>query len=399
MQKLLIKLFIKNKDDLNNPDVRRSYGTLASIFGIVSNLLVSALKIVFGVLFSLISLVADGMNNLTDGASSLISLIGFKLSSKPADKDHPFGHARIEYLTGFIVSFLVALVGLELIITSIEKILLFEPPLKDEKTFIISLIVLIISILIKLYQCLFNLSIGKKIKSTSLIATASDSRNDVISTAVILLGLIISYFFHINLDGYLGTLVGLFILISGFKLIIETADPLLGQKPDKELVKSLVNIITSHNMILGIHDLQVHSYGPNLFFASLHVEVDASLDILLIHDEIDNIEKECFEKLSINTVIHMDPVVLNDPYTDKVHNDFINIINKFDMNLSIHDFRIVKGPTHTNVLFDIVVPHDKKIKDEKLKELIQEYASEINKEYICVIGIDQDYSDFLSQEE
>ena len=152
-------------------------------------------------------------------------------------------------------------------------------------------------------------------------------------------------------------------------------------------------------MILGIHDLQVHSYGPNLFFASLHVEVDASLDILLIHDEIDNIEKECFEKLSINTVIHMDPVVLNDPYTDKVHNDFINIINKFDMNLSIHDFRIVKGPTHTNVLFDIVVPHDKKIKDEKLKELIQEYASEINKEYICVIGIDQDYSDFLSQEE
>ena len=396
MKKLLIKLFIKNKDDIENPLVRKKYGVLASVFGIISNLIICAFKITIGLLFGLISLVADGMNNLADASSSIISFIGFKLSSKPADKDHPFGHARIEYISGFIVSLLVALVGVELIMSSFEKLFLWEEAINDPKTIIITIIVLIFSILAKLYQCFFNRSIGKKINSTSLIATSVDSRNDAISTIVILLGLIISYFTGFNLDSFLGIAVGIFILISGFKLIIETANPLLGEKPDKELVKALTDKILSYEGILGIHDLQIHTYGPSYTFASLHVEVDASEDILTTHDTIDNIEKACYESLHVHTVIHMDPVIVNDPYTEIVKKDFDIIINSFDLPLSIHDFRVVKGPTHTNVVFDLVVPHKKKISDEKLVELIKEKAKEISPVYQCVIEIDQDYSDFLS---
>lgn len=396
MKKLLIKLFIKDKDNIESPIVRKKYGFLASIFGIVSNLIICAFKITLGLLFGLISLVADGMNNLTDASSSIISFIGFKLSSKPADKDHPFGHARIEYIAGFIVSLLVALVGVELIMSSVEKLFLWEEAINDPKTLIITVIVLVFSIGAKLYQCFFNYSIGKKINSTSLKATSIDSRNDAISTFVILIGLIISYFTGFNLDSFLGIAVGIFVLISGFKLIIETANPLLGEKPEKELVKALTDKILSYDEILGIHDLQIHTYGPSYTFATLHVEVDSEKDILTTHDTIDNIEKACYEALHVHTVIHMDPVVVNDPYTEEVKKDFDGIIKSIDLPLSIHDFRVVKGPTHTNVVFDVVVPHKKKISDEKLIELIKEKAKEKSPIYQCVIEIDQDYSDFLS---
>lgn len=397
MKRLLINIFIKNKNDLKNPTVRRKYGVLASVFGIFSNIVVCILKIVVGAMFGLISLIADGLNNLTDASSSIISFIGFKLSSKPADKEHPFGHARIEYIASFIISLIVAIVGLELIISSFEKMLLLESAVNDLKTIIITSVVLVISILVKIYQCYFNRSIGKLIESTSLIATSIDSRNDVISTTVILIGLIISYFSGINLDAFLGIAVGIFILISGFKLIIETINPLLGETPSKEVVKSLKDIVLSYDEILGIHDLQIHIYGPSYTFATLHVEVDSSKDILETHDMIDNIEKNCYEKLHIHTVIHMDPVVINDPYTEKVKLDFEQIIDSIDLPLSMHDFRVVKGPTHTNVVFDIVVPHDKKISDEELINLIKQKAKEISPIYQCIIEIDQDYSDFLSE--
>lgn len=399
MKKLLINLFIKNKDDLSNPIVRKKYGILASIFGIVSNIIVCLLKISAGIIFGLISLVADGLNNLTDASSSIISFIGFKLSSKPADKEHPFGHARIEYIAGFIISLLVAIVGLELVISSFEKLLLWEEAINDLNTIIVTSVILVISILIKLYQCYFNRSIGKLINSTSLIATSVDSRNDVISTSVILLGLIISYFTGFNLDAILGIAVGIFILISGFKLIVETINPLLGEMPSKEVVKSLKDIVLSYEEVLGIHDLQIHAYGPSYTFATLHVEVDSSLDILKTHDTIDNIEKICYERLKIHTVIHMDPVVVNDPYTESVKKEFEQIIKSINIPLSMHDFRVVKGPTHTNVVFDVVVPHNKKISDLELIDIIKQKAKEVSPIYQCVIEIDQDYSDFLSEVE
>ena len=399
MQKLLINIFIKDKDNIENPHVRRKYGLLASIFGIASNIIVSILKIVVGIIFNLMSFVADGLNNFTDASASIISFIGFKLSSKPADKEHPFGHARIEYIAGFIVSLLVAIVGIELIISSIEKMLRFEEAINDQNSFILSCIVLLFSIFIKVYQYFFNISIAKKINSTSLKATASDSRNDVIATSVILIGLIITYFTNLNLDAYLSLAVGIFILVSGFKLIIETANPLLGEKPDKKLIKNINDFILTHKEILGTHDFQMHSYGPSYTFASLHVEVDSKQDILEIHDIIDNIEKECFEKFNVHTVIHMDPVVLNDPYTNEVKKDFEKIISEIDIPLSMHDFRVVKGPTHTNVVFDLVVPHEKKISDEEIKKIVSLKAKEITPRYQCVIEIDQDYSNFLIEEE
>lgn len=367
MTKLLIKLFVKNNKEVNNPKVRRSYGTLASIVGIVSNTILCILKLIIGFLSGMISITADALNNLTDASSSIVSLIGFKISGKPADKSHPFGHARMEYITGFMVSIVVAVLGIELIFTSIEKIFSPDPVLKN---IFWPIVILVIAVFAKIYQALFNFKVGKIIQSTSLKATAVDSRNDVIATTVVIIGLVISYFTNFNLDGYLGAAVGAFILISGVKLIFETAQPLLGQKPEENVVKSFVELITSFDGILGLHDLQIHSYGPNCIFASCHVEVDAAKDILVSHDLVDNIEKACLEKLKINTVLHMDPVVLNDPLLDKIKTEVKTIIDNYDIKLSMHDFRIVTGPTHTNIVFDIVVPFSKNKSDIDRKSVV-----------------------------
>lgn len=394
MTKLLIKLFVKNNKEVNNPKVRRSYGTLASIVGIVSNTILCILKLIIGFLSGMISITADALNNLTDASSSIVSLIGFKISGKPADKSHPFGHARMEYITGFMVSIVVAVLGIELIFTSIEKIFSPDPVLKN---IFWPIVILVIAVFAKIYQALFNFKVGKIIQSTSLKATAVDSRNDVIATTVVIIGLVISYFTNFNLDGYLGAAVGAFILISGVKLIFETAQPLLGQKPEENVVKSFVELITSFDGILGLHDLQIHSYGPNCIFASCHVEVDAAKDILVSHDLVDNIEKACLEKLKINTVLHMDPVVLNDPLLDKIKTEVKTIIDNYDIKLSMHDFRIVTGPTHTNIVFDIVVPFSKNKSDINIVNEISTLINKLNPSYYAVINVDQEYSDYIKE--
>ena len=299
---ILIKLFIKNYKDVNNPQVRQKYGNLASIFGIISNFFICVLKLIFGLLFNLISLIADGFNNLSDAGSSLVSLIGFKLSSKPADKDHPYGHARIEYIAGLAVSIIISILGVQLITNSISGIIdNFNKPFQkmEQIEFIITIVVLSISILVKIFQGLFYKKIGKRISSLALIATSTDSRNDVLATSFVLVGIIISQCCSFYIDGYLGCIVGIFILISGFKLIKETSNPLIGEKVDDELVKKLVHKILSYDGVLGIHDLQIHNYGPKTYYASIHVEVDASKDILSTHDMIDNIEKEILHEYRV----------------------------------------------------------------------------------------------------
>lgn len=393
MKNLLIKLFIKDYKNVNNLKVRRRYGTLGACFGIISNLLISSLKMIIGIVFNMVSFIADGVNNLSDAFSSVVSLISFKISSKPADKDHPFGHARMEYVASFIIALFIDFVGIELIIQSINKIIDNHPINNDFSFFIISVIVLSISILLKLYQCYFNYSLGKIINSSTLKLTAMDSRNDVIATSVILIGLIISYFSHFNLDGYLGIAVGLFILISSIKSVIEVVNQLIGQSPEKEVIDSFVKKVTSYEGVLGIHDLQMHSYGISYTFATCHVEIDSKRDILESHEMIDIIENDVFKELNIHTVLHMDPIVLNDPELESIKNDIRSIIKSYNFKLGFHDFRIIKGPTFTNVIFDLVVPEKMPIKEDDLIKEIKTKAKEVNPRYNLVIKVDQDFED------
>lgn len=397
MSKLLIKLFVKDYKNTSDPIVRAKYGKLASTFGIVSNIFICIFKLIVGFIFGLISMIADGLNNLTDASSSIISLIGFKLSSKPADKEHPYGHARIEYITGFIISIIIVVLGIQLLIQSVQDIIsnwgLTYKKL-DTTYFIIIVVTLIISILVKIYQGLFYHKIGKTINSTSLSANAIDSRNDVISTSVVLLGIIISQIFSFYIDGYLGVAVGLFIILSGIKLIKETSDPLIGEKADSEVIKKLLEMIKSYPEILGIHDIQVHSYGPSNYFATMHVEVDASKSILETHDVIDNIERRCHKEFNVLTTLHMDPVIVNDPYTAEVKALVIPQVVELPYILSVHDFRIIKGPSHVNIVFDAVIKQGQKISDIEAEEQIKKIISNIDDKFIGVINIDHDYSNY-----
>ena len=395
MIKLLTRIFIKDYKNIQDPNVRDKYGKLASIFGIISNLFVCALKLVAGLLFGFISMVADAINNLTDAGSSIITLIGFKLANKPADKDHPFGHARIEYIAGFIVSMIVVILGIQLVSNSIIEIVNnFNKPFEamDKTKLIVTIVVLSISILCKIYQCYFYKKMGKTINSVALEATATDSRNDVIATSAVLIGLIISNIFNFYIDGYLGVLVGLFILYSGIKLIKETSDPLISEKPNVELIKELTDFIKSHDDILGIHDLQIHAYGPSTYFATLHVEVDSKKDILVTHDLIDNIEKDCFKKFNVLTTLHMDPVVINDPSTNEVKSLLLPLLQENKNITNIHDFRIVKGPSHVNIVFDAVISHDSKLSEKEIKEQLENTIVSANEKFVAVITLDRDFT-------
>lgn len=400
MIKFLSKLFIKDYNNVKSKEVRKKYGILASLFGIISNIFICGMKFVIGLIFHIISITADAVNNLADASSSLVSLVGVKLSNKPADNDHPFGHARIEYIAGFIVAIIVAALGIILVINSIQDIIDVAKGTKiiekmNTTEFIITVCILVVAIGLKIYQAFFNYTIGKKIDSSVLKATAVDSRNDVIATLVVLIGTIVSQFTNIqkvSIDGILGVLVGVFIGISGYKLIIETADPLLGKAPDPELVKEFTEKVTSNPEILGIHDLQMHSYGPNCIFATCHVEIDSTMDVLKSHDLIDNIERECLSELKIFTTIHMDPVVINDPFQNELKQKVIDIIKEFNFPCSIHDFRIVKGETHTNLVFDILVPMNEKLTDSQIKKLIVEKIQNLNSTYFAYPTIDRDYT-------
>lgn len=386
----LCKVFIKDYQNTNSKEVRTRYGNLASIVGILSNFVLFGLKLFIGLITGAISIVADAINNLADMGSSIVTLIGFKLSSKPADKEHPFGHERIEYITGLIVSIMIIIIGFTLGKSSVDKIITPDP--LDSTLILVTSITLAIAILIKLWQSLFNFKIGKKINSVALIATSKDSRNDVISTSGVLLGVILSnYVFHFNLDGYIGLCVSIFIFISGIKLIKETTDPLIGVAPDKELVKTITDDILNYEGVLGIHDLVCHMYGQTKLFMTIHVEVDAKRNVIESHDLIDNIEKEMKEKYNIELSIHMDPIEIDNEELNQLNEIIKNKLKELDPSLSMHDLRMVKGYTHTNIIFDVVIPFDTKIEKEKIFNSLLDSAKSINPLYELVINFDIDY--------
>lgn len=389
MGKWLIRMFVKNHKDTKNPSVRDSYGRLAGVVGIVTNTLLCTLKIGMGLMFHSIAILADGINNLTDASSSAILLIGIRLSSRPADADHPYGHARIEYITGLIISFIIMVVGFQLLLQSIDRIRQPQAPSFQ----ILTIVILLVAIGVKVWQAMFNLHVGKRISSATIKAAGADSRNDVISTAVVLLSLLVGHYTGLHVDGIMGCLVALFIIYSGFQLILETASPLMGTAPDPELVEEIRKRILSHKEVIGIHDLVVHNYGPGRIFASVHIEVDGKGDLIASHDAIDNIERAVAHELKIQMVAHMDPLDLRDPLTIKVREDLDRIIAPLDGVREIHDLRVVAGYTHQNIVFDVLVGTECSLKEAELKKLLDQKLKEISPQYFSVITIDRSYSE------
>lgn len=392
MTELLIKLFIKNSEDVNDSAVRLKYGTLGGAVGIVCNLFLCTLKITVGFITASISIVADGLNNLSDMGSSIITMIGFKMAGKPADSDHPFGHGRMEYMSAFIVSMLILLVGAELLKSSVTALATGE---SAPAYSVWAIIILAVSVLVKLWMCLFNRRLGKKIDSDALIATAQDSLNDMVATSVILLSVGISMLVTLpfNLDAVMGILVALFILYSGRASAKDTLNEILGTPPDKKLIKEIEDTILSFKEFKGIHDLIVHNYGPGRQFASVHVEVPQDSDIVKCHEQIDLCEKLVDEKLNISLVIHMDPIDVNNEAVKKAKKGIIDAVKEIDENMSVHDFRMTPtGKTRTNLIFDVVVPSSVKISHEELNEIISEKAKKINPTYCCVITFDNDFT-------
>ena len=387
MISLLSKIFIKNSSDTSSPATRSAYGTLCGIIGIILNVILFGIKLLAGALSGAISIMADAFNNLTDAGSSVITLIGFRMSNQKPDKDHPFGHGRIEYISGLIVSMLIILVGFELGKSSLEKIITPEPV----EFSVVALIILICSVIVKAYMAFYNFSVGKKISSSAMRATAQDSLNDCIATAAVLLCLIISKFSALNIDAWCGLAVSGFILFSGMRAVKETMDPLLGTPPSEEFIKEIEEVVYSHAGVEGIHDLIVHDYGPGRTMISLHAEVPADADLLDTHDMIDNIEKELRERLNCDAVIHMDPIATNDELTLSVKEKVAALVTCIDAGLTIHDFRMVTGPTHTNIIFDVVVPYDLKKSDSEIRKNIETIVKSIDPNYFSVINIDKSY--------
>lgn len=387
MVNLLAKIFIRDREQFLSPKVRSAYGTLCGTVGIIFNITLFIIKFIAGILSGAISVMADAFNNLTDAGSSVITLIGFRMSGQKPDKHHPFGHGRIEYISGLIVSFIIILVGFELGKTSVEKMI---SPEAVEFSYT-ALVILVISVLIKAYMAIYNFSIGNKIASSAMRATARDSLSDCIATSSVLVCLLISHFASINIDAYCGLAVSAFILYSGIRSAKETMDPLLGAPPSKELIDEISDIVYAHDGVSGIHDLIVHDYGPGRTMISLHAEVPADANLLETHDMIDNIEKDLREKLKCDAVIHMDPIATDDAHTLEVRAKVAELVTCIDASLTIHDFRMVKGPTHTNVLFDVVVPYDLKRSEAELRDNIQTIVKSIDKSYYSVVNIDKSY--------
>lgn len=387
MNNFIFRHFIKDWENIKDPKVRDQYGKVAGIVGILSNTLLCAMKILVGLISGSIAIVADAVNNLADASSSLITLIGFKLAGMPEDKEHPYGHARIEYLAGLLVSVIIIVVGLELGKSSAEKI--FAPtPTEFSPTVVI---VLLLAIGIKIWQTCFNISAGRRIDSMTLIATGADSRNDVIATSAVLLSLIIGELFKIQIDGYMGVLVALFIIWSGIGLVKETVSPLLGEAPDPEMVAAIEKIANSYEGVLGLHDLAVHNYGPGKIFASLHVEVDAAVNVMVSHDMIDNIEHQIARQLNIHCTVHMDPINLDDPNREPLKQILMETIASLEGVCNFHDLRIVPGPTHTNVVFDVAVSPECKLSDEELLEKLSDAVTDYNRDFHAVIEFDRAY--------
>ena len=385
MTDLILRIFVRDHKNTEDPAVRDKCGRVAGAVGIVTNFLLFLMKIIVGTVFHSVPVAADAVNNLTDSGSSVVTLIGFKMASKPADEKHPFGHARIEYLSGVIVSFIVIFLGLQLGMSSIEKILTPE----ENALTPVALVVLVISILAKLWQCLFYRKVGRMIKSESVEATSKDSRNDVIATSVVLLGAVITMLTGVNLDGYMGAAVALFIVFSGVQLTISTADPLLGQAPEGELVQTITEKMLSYPGIIGMHDLAVHNYGVGRCFASAHCEVDAKNDILVSHDLIDNIERDFSRDLGIHMVIHLDPVIVGDARTDALHCKVQSLVTALYPTVTIHDFRVIWGVTHSNIVFDAAVPFSVKDSDAVITQKLEAEIQKLDPEYRTVVTIDR----------
>lgn len=385
MTDLILRIFVRDHKNTEDPAVRDKCGRVAGAVGIVTNFLLFLMKIIVGTVFHSVSVTADAVNNLTDSGSSVVTLIGFKMASKPADEKHPFGHARIEYLSGVIVSFIVIFLGLQLGMSSVEKIITPE----ENALTPVALVVLVISILAKLWQCLFYRKVGRMIKSESVEATSKDSRNDVIATSVVLLGAVITMLTGVNLDGYMGAAVALFIVFSGVQLTISTADPLLGQAPEGELVQTITEKMLSYPGIIGMHDLAVHNYGVGRCFASAHCEVDAKNDILVSHDLIDNIERDFSRDLGIHMVIHLDPVIVGDARTDALHCKVQSLVTALYPTVTIHDFRVIWGVTHSNIVFDAAVPFAVKDSDAVITQKVEAEIQKLDPDYRTVVTIDR----------
>ena len=388
MVELLAKIFIR-KDKMKSEDsLRGAYGKLCGALGIILNILLFGIKLFAGIISGAISITSDAFNNLTDAASSLISLIGFRMSEQKADKDHPFGHGRFEYISGFIVSMLIKLVGFELGKTSVEKMI--SPEAVEFS--IAAVIILAVSIAVKAYMAFYNFRIGKKISSASMKATATDCLSDCIATSAVLVSLIIAKVFSVNIDAYCGLAVSGFIMFSGLRSAKETIDPLLGGVPDADYISRITDIVYSYGEVKGIHDLIVHDYGPGRTMISLHAEVSADADLLETHDMIDNIEKELRSRLHCDAVIHLDPIVTDDEVVNTVREKVAALVKCVDTRLTIHDFRMVTGPTHTNVIFDVVVPFELKKSEEEIREAMETIVRSIDGNYFAVINIDKSYT-------
>lgn len=387
LTKLLLKLFVKNYKNTENERVRIRLGILSGTVGILLNVILSIFKMIFGILTKSISIVADGANNIFDAISSIINLVGFKISGKPADDEHPFGHGRVEYISALTLAFFILIMGVELIKSSVDK---FTNP----ETVIFSvpaLIVLIFSILAKIWLALFNKKIGKMVNSVAVDAVVTDSIGDIAATTCSLIALVASKYTDLPIDAVMGIIVALVIIYAGINIIRGTMGPLLGEPPDKELVKQLEELVMSYDGIVGIHDLVLHSYGHGKVFGSLHAEVPAEVDIMHSHDTVDIIERQVKKKLGIEISIHMDPII-NDERTHSIKESVTEIVKNIYAEASIHDFRIVDGPTHTNLIFDAVLPRKSGISEQEFRNMVDGKIKNLDERYFSVISIDRDYT-------
>lgn len=387
MTKLLVSKFVKNYEDVKNQKVREAYGVLSSWVGIACNILLFVAKFVIGTLANSIAIISDGFNNLSDCASCIVTMFGYKMAAKPADKDHPFGHGRMEHLTSLVIAIVIVVVGVELFTGSMDKVLHPE----TVKFSVVALVVLLLSILIKLWMGMFNKKLGNTIDSSVMLATSKDSFNDVLATAATLVALVASVFTDAPLDGIMGLVVSVMILLSGFGIVKETVDELLGQPASPEVVDSLKELVDECHYSLGMHDLIIHSYGPGNLIGSVHIEVDGKENIMDIHDAIDELERNIYEELGIRMTIHMDPVETDNENLKECKDMIAVILQEVDKELHFHDFRMVFGPSHTNLIFDVVVPHGCKLSDREIKEAIDEKLLLREKRYYTVITFEKNY--------
>ncbi len=387
MISLLAKWFILHRENTGDPAVRRAYGRLCGVLGIVFNVLLFIGKFIAGQISGSIAITADSFNNLSDAGSSVVTLLGFRLGGRKADKNHPFGHGRFEYLSGLVVSALILVMGVELAQSSIDKIL---HPTEVEVS-VLAVAILLVSIAVKLYMAFYNKTIGKKINSAAMVATGMDSFSDTLSTLAVLIAMAVGHFTHVMIDGWVGVLVAVFILVSAYKAAVETLNPLLGQSPAPELVEHIRELVLGHEQVCGIHDLVVHDYGPGRMMISLHAEVPSDGNILELHDVIDSIEMELADELGCEAVIHMDPIVTNDVETVAMRERVEKLVQEVDAGASIHDFRMVTGPSHTNLIFDVAVPFDTVKSEADIEEEIRTRVRLLPGSYYAVVRVEHTY--------